>query len=84
VSLGYEINETHLVGYKGKERKISIPDIITVVHTQTFKGNKNITKVWFPNSVNLIHSSAFMGWLNFKMTVSLTLFLQTVFVTAPC
>ena len=59
-----EISGTMLVGYKGKDTKVSIPDGITEIRFEAFKNCKHITSVSVPDSVIKIFDRAFCGCEN--------------------
>lgn len=55
-----------LTGYKGKGGKITIPDGISSIGSEAFKGNSNITEVVFPDGLDNVYKSAFEGCTKLK------------------
>lgn len=55
-----------LTGYKGKGGKITIPDGISSIGSEAFKGNGNITEVVFPEGLDNVYKSAFEGCTKLK------------------
>lgn len=59
--IGANIQDGVLVGYYGPGGDIVIPNTVTAIGGEAFKGNKKITSVTIPGSVSQIGYSAFEG-----------------------
>lgn len=59
--IGANIQDGQLLGYYGPGGDIEIPDTVTMIAPEAFKGNDNVTSVTIPGSVSIIGYSAFEG-----------------------
>ena len=64
--VGANIQDGVLVGYYGPGGDIVIPNTVTAIAGEAFKGNKKITSVTIPGSVQEIGYSAFEGCPNLE------------------
>lgn len=64
--IGANIQDGVLVGYYGPGGDIVIPNTVTAIAGEAFKGNKKITSVTIPGSVQEIGYSAFEGCPNLE------------------
>ncbi|MEG1848357.1 MAG: leucine-rich repeat domain-containing protein, partial [Lachnospiraceae bacterium] len=71
------IEGTTLVAYQGTAASVSIPDSVTVIGAEAFKGNQKITAVTIPEGVVRLEASAFDG-CNRLTQVSIGSGLQTL------
>lgn len=55
-----------LEGYKGKGGKITLPNGISAIGKEAFKGNSNITEIVIPSGVENVYRSAFEGCTKLK------------------
>ena len=67
--IGANIQDGVLVGYYGVGGDIVIPNTVTAIGGEAFKGNKKITSVTIPGSVSQIGYSAFEGCPNLERIV---------------
>ena len=67
--IGANVQDGVLVGYYGPGGDIVIPNTITAIGPEAFKGNKKITSVTIPGSVSQIGYSAFEGCPNLERIV---------------
>ena len=67
--VGANVQDGVLVGYYGPGGDIAIPNTITAIGPEAFKGNKKITSVTIPGSVSQIGYSAFEGCPNLERIV---------------
>lgn len=66
----FVIEAGKLVGYRGSEKNVAIPDTVEVITKDAFEQNKNIELVVIPNSVKRIDPYAFW-WCDNLHTVAL-------------
>lgn len=59
--IGANIQDGQLLGYYGNGGDIVIPDTVTMIAPEAFKGNDNVTSVTIPGSVSAIGYNAFEG-----------------------
>lgn len=59
--VGANIKDGKLIGYYGDGGDIIIPNTVTSIEAEAFKGNDNVTSVTIPGSVQSIGYSAFEG-----------------------
>lgn len=64
--VGANIQDGVLLGYYGPGGDIVIPNTVTAIGPEAFKGNKKITSVTIPGSVSQIGYSAFEGCPNLE------------------
>ena len=57
----WEVNGSTLVRYTGNDREIVIPNNISEIAKNAFRGNKTITSVIIPNRISIIGNRAFSG-----------------------
>ena len=67
--LNEETKTASVIGYTGTETEITIPEeingySIVRIGKEAFRGNRNIIKVFVPDSVTAIYDAAFYGCLN--------------------
>lgn len=55
-----------LEGYKGKGGKITLPEGISAISKEAFKGNSSITEIVIPSGVENVYKSAFEGCTKLK------------------
>ena len=67
--VGANVQDGVLVGYYGPGGDIVIPNTVTSIGPEAFKGNKKITSVTIPGSVSQIGYSAFEGCPNLERIV---------------
>lgn len=58
---GANIQDGQLIAYYGDGGDIVIPDTVTMIAPEAFKGNDNIVSITIPGSVSVIGYSAFSG-----------------------
>ncbi len=58
---GFTVNGTTLTGYSGSGGAVTIPNTVTAIDANVFKGKTNITSVTIPSSVTSIGGGAFEG-----------------------
>lgn len=59
--IGANIKDGQLLGYYGDGGDITIPNTVTTIAPEAFKGNDNVTSVTIPGSVSTIGYNAFEG-----------------------
>ncbi len=67
--IGANVQDGVLVGYYGPGGDIVVPNTITAIGPEAFKGNKKITSVTIPGSVSQIGYSAFEGCPNLEKII---------------
>ena len=65
----FEINGDVLKKYNGEDETVTIPDGIRVIGAKAFAGNKNVTKVILPDTVEIIKNYAFDDCSNLESIV---------------
>ena len=71
---GFVIEGKMLKKYTGREAKVVIPDIVTLIGSGAFSGCKTVQEVTVPNTVKTICNHAFNGCSNLnKLTLSVGL-----------
>ncbi|MBR4015806.1 MAG: leucine-rich repeat protein [Anaerotignum sp.] len=66
---GANIKDGVLIGYYGEGGDIVIPNSVTMIAGDAFKGNEDITGVTIPGSVSMIGYSAFENCLNLERII---------------
>ncbi len=66
---GANIQDGVLVGYYGEDSVIVIPNTVTMIAGEAFKGNEKIVSVTIPGSVSAIGYSAFQGCPNLEQVI---------------
>ena len=64
--IGANIKDGQLLGYYGPGGDITIPNTVTTIAPEAFKGNDNVTGVTIPGSVSTIGYNAFEGCTELK------------------
>lgn len=68
-SQDYIISGTKLIGYKGNDSTITIPDGCTEIADSVFKNKKNITTVYIHRNIKSIGESAFENCKNLQTVI---------------
>lgn len=67
--VGANIKDGVLLGYYGNGGDIEIPNTVTQIGAEAFKGNDNVTSITIPGSVREIGYSAFEGCTELKSVI---------------
>ena len=54
-----DIRNGVLVGYSGNAEKLAMPEVITEIKPEVFKGNASIREVWLPKGIKIIPEGLF-------------------------
>jgi hypothetical protein len=65
----YVVYEKKLIGYKGNEKHLNIPDGIEILNSKVLSGRTDIESVTLPDSVKTIESYAFRNCTNLTKVV---------------
>lgn len=56
----FKIKKGVLMAYKGTSKEVVIPDGVTEIAVTAFWGNRDITDIWIPDSVESISNKTFL------------------------
>ncbi len=68
-SVGFIIKDNVLYGYTGEKKNLVIPEGIVRIAERAFSGNKDITNVTFPTTLEIIDYGAFDKCVNLKKVI---------------